>query len=175
MVYFPGNAGPPSTYVNSSPTDATIYCTDFYDPYSITVSSLVTLGGASSNKYAAIAVLDSSGNVLVYANLSEPSGSNANKFTGGNLPVTLSPGLHSWCHAFETGASGSHWKGSASYANWLNIAVTGASKHNYSCSVAPTGSGATFAIPANGNCATSGTRTAISVLNPGWVTVLVNP
>ena len=173
MVYFPGTIFAPSTYGNSSLTAATTYCTDVYDPYTIVVNTLVTLGGAAS-KYQAIAVFDSSGNQLLSVNVAESSGSNWNKFTLGTA-VTLPAGMHSWCTAWEASASPSAWWTTFSYANWLNPGSSGASKHNYTCSVGQTGSGSTFAIPANGNCATSGTKTSISVLNPGIVTVLVNP
>jgi len=173
MVYFPGTIFAPGTYGNSSPTAATTYCTDVYDPYTIVVSTLATIGGAAS-KYQAIAVFDSSGNQLISVNAAESSGSNWNKFTLGS-PVTLNPGLHSWCTAWETGASPSAYMATFSYANWLNPGTSGAGRHNYTCNVGQTGASSTFAIAANGNCATLGTKTSVSVLNPGIVTVLVNP
>lgn len=173
LVYFPGTIFAPSTYANSSPTAATTYCTDVYDPYTIVVSTLATIGGAAS-KYQAIAVFDSSGNQLLSVNAAESAGNNWNKFTLGSS-VTLNPGLHSWCTAWEAGASPSSYMATFSYANWLNPGTSGAGKHNYTCSVGQTGASSTFAIPANGNCAASGTKTSISVLNPGIVTALVNP
>jgi len=178
LGYFPGTMVPPNTYANATPTAATAYCTDYYDPYTITVSTIATLGGSSqSGKYQAIAVFDTSGNQLFAVNVSEATGSNWNKFTLGT-PYTLNAGLHSWCTAWESGSGNpSAWWGTASYANWMNpvAGISGAGRHNYTCSTAPTGSGSSFAIPTNGNCAASGTKTSVSVLNPGWVTVIVNP
>ena len=175
MVYFPGTISPPSTYANSgSQAGATTQCTDVYDPYSIVVSALGWIAGAGAAKYQAVAVFDSSGNQLISVNASETSSVGWQKATLGT-PYTLSPGLHSWCWAWESGATGSAYMATLSYASWLNPGTSGAGKHNYTCSIGQTGSGASFAIPANGNCATSGTKTAVSNLSPGIVTVLVNP
>src|SRR5208337_4617198 len=124
------------------------------DPYSITVSAIATAAGATPGKYQAVAVFDSSGNALLNSSLSMPgTGANWNKFTSG-LPVTLSPGWHSWCWAFE--ATASAWTVLSTFSNVLNPGTTGAKIHNYTCSVAPTGSGSSFSIPTNGNCAASG-------------------
>jgi len=175
MVYFPGTISPPSTYASSgSQAGATTQCTDVYDPYTIVVSALGWIAGAGATKYQAVAVFDSSGNQLISVNASETSSVGWQKATLGT-PYTLSPGLHSWCWAWESGATGSAYMATFSYASWLNPGTSGAGKHNYTCSIGQTGSGASFAIPANGNCATSGTKTAVSNLSPGIVTVLVNP
>jgi hypothetical protein len=172
MVYYPGTTFPPTTYVSVTTAATTTYCTDIYDPYSIVVNALATVSGTTTGKYQAVAVFDSSGNQLIAANASETTGNNWNKFTLGT-PVTLNPGLHSWCTAWE--AAGSAWMTYSNFGNALNPGTSGAKVHNYTCSVGQTGSGAAFSIPANGNCATSGTKTAVSMLSIGAVMVLVNP
>ena len=173
MVYYPGTILPPTSYISASSLVATTtYCTDIYDPYSIVVNALATVAGNTSGKYQAIAVFDSSGNQLIAVNASEATGNNWNKFTLGT-PVTLNPGLHSWCTAWETTASA--WMTYSNFGNGLNPGTSGAKLHNYTCSVGQTGSGAAFSIPANGNCATSGTKTAVSMLSIGAVMVAVNP
>jgi len=176
MVYFPGFITPPSTYATSSgQAGGVTQCTDFYDPYTVVVSSIAWVADVSSGTYhQAVAVLDSSGNVLTGGNVTSSSGSVAwAKITG--LSYTLSPGLHSYCWAWDSGASGAAYMATVSYAHWIDGAgSSGSGKHNYTCNVAPTGSGATLVIPTNGNCATSGTKTSVADNSPGMVTVVLN-
>ena len=172
LVYYPGPIFPPTTYTSVSPSGTTAYCTDVYDPYTIVVNNLATVAGTTAGKYQTIVVFDSSGNKLVDVNVSEASGNNWNKFTLGT-PVTLNPGLHSWCTAWEAAANS--WMTYSNFGNALNPGTSGAKVHNYTCSLGTSGSGATFTLPTNGNCATSGTRTATSMLSVGAVLVLVNP
>ncbi len=172
MVYYPGTIFPPATNASVSLSATTTYCTDVYDPYTITINTLGTIAGTTAGKFQTIVVLDSSGNKLLDVNVSETAGNNWNKFTLGT-PVTLNPGLHSWCTAWEAAAT--PWTISSTFGNSMNPGTAGAAKHNYSCSIAQSGSGSTFTIPTNGNCALSGTKTAQSMSSVGAVLVLVNP
>lgn len=172
LVYYPGTVSAPSAYVSVSLSAGTTYCTDVYDPYTVLVSALATVAGTTAGKYQTVAVFDTSGNKLIDVNVPETSTTTWNKFTLGT-PVTLSPGLHTWCTAWE--AASSAWTISSTFSNALNPGTAGARPHNYTCSVAPAGSGPSFTIPANGNCASSGTKTAQSMASIGAVMVLVNP
>jgi hypothetical protein len=123
-----------------------------------------------------VVVYDATGSILFSTSASVPSTSiNWNKFTT-NLPVTLNPGLHSWCVAYESTATA--YNAASNFGNALNAQTTGAKVHNYTCNTPTTGTGATFTIPTNGNCAASGTRTPVSMsaTTPGAaVLVMVNP
>lgn len=172
MVYYPGPVFPPATNASVSLSGTTTYCTDVYDPYTITINALGTIAGTTAGKFQTIVVFDSSGTKLLDVNVSETTGNNWNKFTLGT-PVTLNPGLHSWCTAWEAAAT--PWTISSTFGNSMNPGTAGAAKHNYTCSIGQSGSGSTFTLPANGNCALSGTKTAQSMTSVGAVLVLVNP
>ena len=172
LVYYPGTIFPPASFVAATLSATTSYCTDVYDPYTITVNALGMVSGTTSGKYQTIVVFDSAGNKLLDVNQSESSGNNWVKFTLAS-PVILPAGQHSWCTAWE--AAGTPWMTSSAFGNALNPGTAGGTPRNYTCSVAPTGSGNTFTLPANGNCATSGTRTASSLASNGALMVLVNP
>jgi hypothetical protein len=164
-----------STGGTSGYGSGTTYCTDYYDPYNVTINALGTFSGATNGKYQVIAIFDSSGNLLVSTSLVQSGSNQWNKFTA-NFPYALSAGYHSWCWASEAG--GTAYSIFAGSSGGLNPGTTSAKIHNYSCGVATTGSGSSFAIAANGNCAASGTRTALQMTtgNPGGaLAISVNP
>ena len=137
MVYFPGFVTPPFTYQTSSGQSGGVtQCTDFYDPYTVVVSTVAWVADVSSGSYhQAVAVLDSGGNVLISGNVLMPAGTLGwQKVT--IAPYTMSPGLHSYCWAWDSGASGAAYMATVSYAHWIDGAgASGATKHNYTCNV----------------------------------------
>jgi hypothetical protein len=189
MVYFGGITGG-ALYADisttaSSATANTIYCIDAFDYATLVPTEIIGIAGApSGSSYAqTIAVLDASGTVLL-------STTNASMPAGGTAPTkwtvsgaTISGGaVHSWCTAVSGGTTPS-WLGyinAGSGGNWLTpgtggLGVSGAPINTYTCSVSPTGSGSSFAIPQYGNCPSGhGTRTAISTQAVPPMAMMVN-
>jgi hypothetical protein len=171
LVYYggiPNGAYPPvgsGGSANMPPLVGTTYCQDSYD-VSITPSAVITQIGVTGSYYAVISVLSATGTVELTTRLNVGGGESAQKFPVSS--TTVPAGGNSWCIAIEPGATSPVWYGwthSTIYAynpGAYPLSVSGAPVNWYSCSIAPTGSGASFAIPQYGNCPSGhGTRTAL--------------
>ena len=171
-MYYGGNSGGAvvGAYGAQTPSVATTYCVDSYDPTTLTISKIVAKTGVTGNYYQAIAVLDSTGSVVLAATSLNVSGGET--WRGFSASGTLAAGFHSWCTAIEGGTAPS-WTGwPAQYAydayEWYPAGgnVGGVPINWYSCSTGPTGSGASFAIAAHGNCIGGGSKTAVTAFVP---------
>ncbi len=150
---------------NMTPLVGATYCQDSYD-ISITPSAIIMQIGVTGSYYAVISVLSPTGTVELTTGLNVGGGESVQKFPVSS--TTVPAGGNSWCIAIESGASSPLWYGwthSTIYAynpGAYPLSVSGAPVNWYSCSIAPTGSGASFAIPQYGNCPSGhGTRTAL--------------
>jgi hypothetical protein len=165
-VFFPW--GYPFATTSNSHTNNTSYYVRFVLPYSITIRYLIVLGSQNNTQYVTVAIYDSACDKVANTGaraLGEAGGGTTYKVMDlGASGVALSAGIYYFGFATEGGNLISY---SLSFATWLNQ-ISGAPDF-FTGSNAPTGSGATYAMPS-----ACGTKTPTGTDNGAAVAQLIS-